>query len=741
MAQFGSEVTAAPEVTAYETPKQGAELRVSTLIPQQAEPTGMFEMAAGVVAGIFDAKKEAKSNQFITDFYNKQLNIADAYAQGRGNMTANQAQTLMRRNLIDAIAANPNNAAMAKELLDIQGKLTGVTGAGGIVSDMTLEERRQNALVDAAVEQGYASPYANAEETKQGISMMQQQKEAARRYKDQMDTIDMALKNNQLSKAERESLQGQREQASNEFIRSSAQPQMTAVTTEFNKILMSDLSPAEKTTQIELFFANWQAGVSGYIGEAESAKVSAFLKPFEMIKENFLKQASGELTLNELKTQNQILMEGQKAVLMADPELQTIIAASDLLDLGVFGSQVQQKAAQTFLRRFGQIHEGNLGDVNPFGEGADYKTSLNLEMKTLVNGMNNPEKRDQSVSYLNDFFKTIELSEGVIRDDPKKGYNLVEQFASPSFYNLIKQGGDELGNLEAAKNVVAEHFGDEVWDMVKREFTNAQVFVQPTGGMKDVGRGRSEAVPAPEGITARATSSGMEFVANDPDNSRMVAKAKELNKTLKPVINKTVQAMSHLDGSQDYQGYWEAISERMFGDEKISGDAGDDLLMEDFTQPDRQTQVKVPRHILENEPLQQEIDTFVTEMGGDRDELYRMFKGESGFKRTARNPSGATGLAQIMPNSARLIGYTTEQIAAMDEAGQMRVYMDYLRHWGYDGSQPLALMQAAPAYANKPDNFPVYRKGSAAWKQNPGWRPANGGDITVGSIKAYYDKG
>ena len=57
---------------------------------------------------------------------------------------------------------------------------------------------------------------------------------------------------------------------------------------------------------------------------------------------------------------------------------------------------------------------------------------------------------------------------------------------------------------------------------------------------------------------------------------------------------------------------------------------------------------------------------------------------------------------------------------------------------GYDGTQSLAVLQAAPGYRNAPLNTVIYKKNSKEWQQNPGWRPSNNGDITGQSIDDYY---
>ncbi len=143
---------------------------------------------------------------------------------------------------------------------------------------------------------------------------------------------------------------------------------------------------------------------------------------------------------------------------------------------------------------------------------------------------------------------------------------------------------------------------------------------------------------------------------------------------------------------------------------------------------------------LENDP---EFQAKLAEMmekypGLTKEEIYRTIQGESNFNSTAVAGSGATGLFQFMPGTANDLGYTTAQIQAMTPAQQLSVYDQYLDKNNYQGGS-LGIMQAAPAYANKPGNFEVYGVGTPAWNQNPGWRGPDG-RITVDSINAYYDK-
>lgn len=124
--------------------------------------------------------------------------------------------------------------------------------------------------------------------------------------------------------------------------------------------------------------------------------------------------------------------------------------------------------------------------------------------------------------------------------------------------------------------------------------------------------------------------------------------------------------------------------------------------------------------------------------GLTRLELFKMIKGESSFNPRARNPSGASGLFQFIPPVARELGTSPEAILAMSPREQLDLYDRYLQRWNYDGRVSLGVVQAAPAFANASPDTVVYARGTKAWEQNPGWRPRDGGDITVATIDNYY---
>lgn len=145
-------------------------------------------------------------------------------------------------------------------------------------------------------------------------------------------------------------------------------------------------------------------------------------------------------------------------------------------------------------------------------------------------------------------------------------------------------------------------------------------------------------------------------------------------------------------------------------------------------------------------PPKRQIDNTyksLIEYGVDPIELQGIIAGESSGNPQAQNKkTKASGLFQFTPTVAKELGTSVDEILKMSPQDQSELYLKYLKRWNWKPGVPLGLMQAAPSLAktwskrNKEDV--VYKKGSPAWKSNPGWRPKDGGDITVSSIENYY---
>ena len=137
------------------------------------------------------------------------------------------------------------------------------------------------------------------------------------------------------------------------------------------------------------------------------------------------------------------------------------------------------------------------------------------------------------------------------------------------------------------------------------------------------------------------------------------------------------------------------------------------------------------------------VEMFAEKFDITPNEVYAVINGENkdwAYNKT--NKGGYKGLFQIGKTAAEEAGIDYGSIANKSPTEQLALYDTYLTRWNYDNSIPLGLYQAAPGLASelkdKSNDTIVYAKGSPAWKKNKGWRSADNGAITKGSIISYY---
>lgn len=204
--------------------------------------------------------------------------------------------------------------------------------------------------------------------------------------------------------------------------------------------------------------------------------------------------------------------------------------------------------------------------------------------------------------------------------------------------------------------------------------------------------------------------------------------------------------LDDLDPESVVTGYLASIKDTFSQDEEIEQLKGfleeEGLEVEEKTRPKSREDFYEETGLTEDSEFMSQLESLEEKYPGlSKSEVFRVIKGESAFNPNAVNKdTQASGLFQFIPKVAAELGFTPQDILSMAPAEQLKVYDMYLDKWDYSGKNSLGIMQAAPAYANASEDTVVYKKGSKAWEQNPGWRPSSGGDITVGSINNYYGR-
>lgn len=119
----------------------------------------------------------------------------------------------------------------------------------------------------------------------------------------------------------------------------------------------------------------------------------------------------------------------------------------------------------------------------------------------------------------------------------------------------------------------------------------------------------------------------------------------------------------------------------------------------------------------------------------DPDDLMSCMAWESGetFRANVKNMagSGATGLIQFMPSTAKGLGTTTAALAKMTPEDQLRYVYKYFKPWAGKlrnlGDLYMAILW--PKAVGKPDHYIVFDSG-VAYRQNAGLDVNRDGDVT-----------
>jgi hypothetical protein len=763
-ADFGSEVTQVNDVPNTVSPQEGVVDKSASVL--LAGVGDVFEAAGGILEG----RRESRQAGIIADFASRQLLIADALEQGAITSSV-QARALARKNLLEAIAANPS---LARDLIAADGSLTSLPGGTGVISEDTEEEQRISAERDRLVSEGLVSATASDTEFETAAEQRRVAAEASRRYNERIQTIDLALRTNNLAQSERDRLESERVAETSRYVRDMVPAEQTRVKTQFDAILAdSTLSEADKQIAIEDFYNQWLGEVAGTLGDVSSQQATYLLKPFEALRDSYLARATGEIGDAELKRQNERAVALQQALILADPDLAAVAATTELfgnsaiIDTFISGNP-------TTRNKLLQLLAGN-NPNEPSVEGSTTFTALPAEreaVKGYLNGITtalaspDAEVKAQATEQLTAVLTSLEDYEGLIRSDPKKAIEVVNWLSSASFIRARNANPELFEDIGGAVDVLTRHYSDEVWGLVEREFIANDIIsvnnfgregvYNPLTGARELQGEAISSVPTTSRIGVRSTASGMEFYSLSPEpDADTRDKVFALNRDLKPVINTTVKAFAHLEGRTDYGAMFEEVAGEMLGPEAVvDTDAEDDLSLDDFVLP-KVSSTSLPVEVASDTAFVERVNSLASSLEIAPSVLMAVMDFETGgsFNPAQRNAAGssATGLIQFMAETAEGLGTSTETLAGMSRLEQMDYVEKYFNQYadqirGGD-ARDVYMAVLFPRAIGKSDDYVLFSQGTTAYTQNKGLDRNGDGVVTkaeasrsvVGLVGKYED--
>jgi hypothetical protein len=159
---------------------------------------------------------------------------------------------------------------------------------------------------------------------------------------------------------------------------------------------------------------------------------------------------------------------------------------------------------------------------------------------------------------------------------------------------------------------------------------------------------------------------------------------------------------------------------------------------------------------IQSPEFNEKVNKIGKKLGVDPKDLMRIMQFETGGKMSPSTNNGtskAVGLIQFMPDTARALGTTTEELARMSAIDQL----DYVyRFYEMNGVKPgmgvgdLYMLTFMPLYVNEKDDTVLGKEGGgrlpgtklsmdAIWQQNPSF--SNGGPKGVPGGKSYFTVG
>lgn len=566
----------------------------STVKKPIAKDPVLLQGLADVFGNFRKSIEGTKGDSVLGEFQKKQLLIVDALETG-DIKSSKEARLRLRRNLMEFSSSYPQ---YAKDLVNVHSKILGFSDVVDTGSD---EERRRTKLVDKLTNEGLLAPDASESQIDAAIAHNQSRESRLQALESRQKELSVMLSEENLSSAQRSRLEDEQRDVWRTYVKEEAPDQVKRMRNQFDQILQSDISEADKEAQITDLMIGFRSQqeiiqLRRILGSEES---EAFFKPFEMMEQTYLRRSKGELRDDELERELSRIENYNASILAADPNVQKVMGAKKLFgDSAILPMIVQNSGVMQSMYK---VMTDNTTPVpaNPYdpkNEGGF--NQLLKELPDLLDRVEGDEELTEEVKeQVNGTLQGAADNEGSIRRDPIKARTLVENLASTKFYEKVvkREGIVDQEFASEAREALKLHYNDEVMGMVKREFQENNVIPEHLikGGEGDLGNftagmkfDPSMQQPTPEAVGYRTTNSVMEFYPIDSGNALAVKKARELNKTLAPIIRNMVKADAHLSGHNRYQEVWESYADQVlspdFLGQPAGGDEGDDLTLEAF---------------------------------------------------------------------------------------------------------------------------------------------------------------
>lgn len=340
----------------------------------------------------------------------------------------------------------------------------------------------------------------------------------------------------------------------------------------------------------QTFRAEWSR-LNSYItsaGAKNTELIGPFKSLFDSIGELYQKQLDPKGITESLEDEVKQIKLRSQLVLLASPKVRAATAASELL--GPNG-QIALGAANPVIDEITKLINTPTDAVvpapqivgNPDAEKDVFKF-LNDSMLKLDTGAykNNDKAKQEAQTGVNNILKQVGGMVDKGTNSPIQFKATAEFLASPAFGKSSSQGLFDAGAMQTAKKVFQLQYEDVVVRGIQQKMD--RIFLSEKGSVpvaapaagaaqstkiNSTTKSKEKTKKIGDLITIEYTGTGVQFVGKpgaaktDEDIREQRNTLAEL-KTVQSAVNQLVKIGAHMEGTVDYQKYWEANKHRIF---------------------------------------------------------------------------------------------------------------------------------------------------------------------------------
>lgn len=142
--------------------------------------------------------------------------------------------------------------------------------------------------------------------------------------------------------------------------------------------------------------------------------------------------------------------------------------------------------------------------------------------------------------------------------------------------------------------------------------------------------------------------------------------------------------------------------------------------------------------VIQDPDFNRKLEKIANKLGVKATDLLAVMKIESSVNPKATNSSGATGLIQFMPSTAKSLGTTTSELYKMSAVEQLDYVYLYYKNIGLKPGSTAGDIYIATFYpkaTGKPDDYVISSRGQNIYNQNAVLDKNKDNIITVGDVK------